>query len=123
NQRHIWGPPQRRGPHDLSRLPRAVAADSAQVSPSRAIAPSQVPACSRWPLPTVLAVAVEGDRALPGAGLLEVALADRAGRRRRGVVAAALPARPVGADGGGERAEREVDDQPAGPPAAGRRVA
>ena len=99
NQRHICGPPQRRGPHDLSRLPRAVAASSRQVSPSSVIVPSQVPDCSRWPLPTVDAV----DAALSSLRWV-----------RPGA---------VGADGRDERREREVHRQVAGPARPGRDVA
>ena len=55
NQRHIFGPPQRRGPQDRSRLPCAPC-HSWRV-PSTVSVPVQRPACSRCPLPTVPAAA------------------------------------------------------------------
>ena len=62
NHRHIVGPPQRRGPHDLSRLPRASGPSSVRV-PSISIQPDQRPACSRWPLPTDNRVAADDESA------------------------------------------------------------
>src|SRR4051812_32138444 len=51
NQRHIFGPPHRRGPHDLSRLPRAFG-PSVLRTPPASIHPDHRPPCSRWPFPT-----------------------------------------------------------------------
>ena len=55
NQRHILGPPQRRGPQERSRLPWAPR--HSWRTPSTVSVPVQRPACSRWPLPTVPAAA------------------------------------------------------------------
>ena len=92
NQRHIVGPPQRRGPQERSRLP--------------------------WAPRHSEDGSVHGEGSAPAARLLEVALADGA-RRVRGLgrlrAAAALT---VGADRRGDGVETHVEDD-RGPCAVG----